>query len=312
MPGVVAASASRSTSGAERDVVGVHAQDRGAAGAVGRLHDDAAVEAPGAQQRRVEHVGAVGRGEHDDRLRRLEAVHLGEDLVERLLALVVGAGHVDRALARAPDRVELVDEDDRRRGGARLGEEVAHARGADADDRLDELRGRDREEGGVRLAGDGAREQRLAGPGGAGEEDAVGHATAEALVALRVLQEVDDLRQLLLGLVDAGDVGEGDADRLRVDAAGARAAELPQAAEAAAALGHAPGDEDEDADEQQRRPEAEQQLDDRRGRAGRRLRVDLDAVGGQQRSRAGRRSRTPAPGSGRASSASCCWRRAGW
>ena len=48
-------------------------------------------------------------------------------------------------------------------GRARLREQVAHARGADADDRLDELRRRDREERGVRLAGDRAREQRLAG-----------------------------------------------------------------------------------------------------------------------------------------------------
>ena len=147
----------------ERDALRVDAQDRGAPGAVGGLHDDAAVEASRPQQRRVEHVDAVGRGEHDDGVGRLEAVHLGQDLVERLLALVVGAGDVDRPLARAADRVELVDEDDRRRGGARLGEQVAHARGADADDRLDELRRRDREERRVRLARDRAREQRLAG-----------------------------------------------------------------------------------------------------------------------------------------------------
>ena len=119
--------------------------------------------------------------------------------------------------------------------GARLGEEVAHARGADADDRLDELRRRDREERRVRLAGDGAREQRLAGARGAGQQHAVRHPAAEAAVAVGVLEEVDDLGQLGLGLVDPGDVGEGDADRLRVDAARARAAELAERAHAAAA-----------------------------------------------------------------------------
>ena len=66
-------------------------EDFDAALAVGRLHGHAPVEAPGAQQRRVEHVGAVGRGEHDHRLGGFEAVDFGQDLVERLLALVVGA-----------------------------------------------------------------------------------------------------------------------------------------------------------------------------------------------------------------------------
>jgi hypothetical protein len=51
------------------------------------------------------------------------------------------------------------------RGLLRLLEQVAHARRADADDRLDELRRRQREERGVRLAGDRTREQRLPGAG---------------------------------------------------------------------------------------------------------------------------------------------------
>ncbi len=71
---------------------------------------------------------------------------------------------------------------------------------------------RDREEGRVRLAGDRAREQRLARARRAREQHAVGHAPAQAPVALGVAQEVDDLRQLGLGLVDAGDVLEGHAD----------------------------------------------------------------------------------------------------
>ena len=65
--------------------------------------------------------------------------------------------------ARAADRVELVDEDDRGRRLLGLREQVTHARGADADDHLDELRGRHLEERHAGLAGDRAREQRLAG-----------------------------------------------------------------------------------------------------------------------------------------------------
>ncbi len=114
---------------------------------------------------RVQHVRAVGGGQHDHSLGALEAVDLGEDLVERLLALVVRSGDGHRPLARAPDRVELVDEDDRRLRLLGLGEQVTHAGGPDADDRLDELRGGDRKESGMRLAGNRTRQQRLAVPG---------------------------------------------------------------------------------------------------------------------------------------------------
>ena len=93
----------------EVDVVGerqrarVDLEDLAPAVLVGRRHGDAAVEAAGAQQRLVEDLRAVGGAEHDHRDVGLEAVHLGEDLVERLLALVVAAAERD-ALASASAR----------------------------------------------------------------------------------------------------------------------------------------------------------------------------------------------------------------
>src|SRR3546814_10832848 len=70
----------------------------------------------------------------------------------------------------AADRVDLVDEDDA--GGVLLAllEHVAHPAGADADEHLDEIRAGDGEERHVRLAGDGPRQQRLAGARGRSEE----------------------------------------------------------------------------------------------------------------------------------------------
>ena len=99
----------------ERHRAGVHFQDAAAAVLVGRCDGDAPVEATGAQQRGVEDLRAVGGGEHDDAFVAGEAVHLGEDLIERLLALVVSAHARTRAAAGTADRVELVDEHDRRR-----------------------------------------------------------------------------------------------------------------------------------------------------------------------------------------------------
>src|SRR3546814_5645394 len=93
---------------------------------VGAGDDDLAVEATRAQQRGVEHVGAVGRGDDDDAFIRFEAVHLDEQLVQRLLALVVAVAEAGAAMAA--DRVDFVDEDDARRVALRLFEHVADAR----------------------------------------------------------------------------------------------------------------------------------------------------------------------------------------
>ena len=158
---------------------------------VGPVDDDLAVEAARAQQRRVEDVGPVGGGDHDDAALDVEAVHLDEHLVERLLALVVAAAQAGAAVAA--DGVDLVDEDDRR--GVLLGllEQVAHAAGADADEHLDEVRAGDREERHAGLAGDGAGQQRLAGAGRAEQQHALGDLRADGLELGRVLQEVLDL-----------------------------------------------------------------------------------------------------------------------
>src|SRR5206468_8435382 len=124
---------------------------------VGTGDDDAAVEATGAQDGGVEDVGAVGRRDDDDAFVRLEAVHLDEELVEGLLALVVTAAEACAAVTT--DSVDLVDEDDAGRVLLALLEQVAHAAGADADEHLDEVGAGDAEERNTCLAGDGAREQ---------------------------------------------------------------------------------------------------------------------------------------------------------
>ena len=136
-----------------------------------------------------------------------EAVHLRENLIERLLLLARSA---DRELpARAADRVQLVDEDDGRRVLTRLLEQITHARCADADDHLDELRAAHREEWHAGLSGDGAREKRLPCAGRANEQHTLRRSPAEPCVLLRIAEEVDDLDELVLRLVDAGDVVEG-------------------------------------------------------------------------------------------------------
>ena len=277
MPGVAAASRRRSTSGSTGTPRVCTSRILRRPARSGGLTVTRRSNRPGPQQRRVEDLGAVGRGQHDHALVAGEAVHLGEDLVERLLPLVVAAERL-RAAAGPADRVQLVDEDDRRRDLLGLVEQVTHPAGADADDHLDELRGRHREERHLGLAGHRAGQQRLAGAGRAGEQHAVRDLRAEPAVALRVAQEVDDLGDLLLDLLDAGHVGErGPRPGLRLVQLG------PRPAEPADAAGPRPAaprrrNQIEQADEQQGRAEADQQLLPERRRRVRRLGVDRYAV----------------------------------
>src|SRR5206468_11830878 len=97
----------------ERLALRVHPQDRLAALEVGAVDDDLPVEAAGAKKRRVEDVGPVGGRDEDDAAVDVEAVHLDEQLVEGLLALVVAAAQTRTTVSA--DGVDLVDEDDRRR-----------------------------------------------------------------------------------------------------------------------------------------------------------------------------------------------------
>ena len=164
----------------------VHLEDLQPALHVRTVDRDLAVEAAGAQQRRVEDVGPVRGGDQDHAALDVEAVHLDEQLVQGLLALVVTAAEAGAAVPA--DRVDLVDEDDRRGVGLGLLEQVTDPGGTDTDEHLDEVGTGDRVERHARLAGDGAREQRLAGAGRPVQQHALGDLGADGLELRRLLR----------------------------------------------------------------------------------------------------------------------------
>ena len=196
--------------GRQRHLLHVHAEDLLAAVDIGARDDHLAVEAARAQQRRVEHVGTVGRGDDDDAFVGLEAVHLDQQLVERLLALVIAVAEAGAAMAA--DRVDFVDEDDARRAIFLAWSNMSRTRLAPTPTNIStKSEPGDREERHASLAGDRARQQRLAGAGRADQQRALGDLAAKPRELARVLQIFDDLLKLLAGFIDAGDVGEGHA-----------------------------------------------------------------------------------------------------
>ena len=110
----------------ERNRAGMDLEDLLAADQVRAIHNDVTVEAAGPHERRIKRLRAIGRGQEDGPRIRVEAVHLHQELVQCLIALVVSS-RPSRAAGLA-DGVQLVDEDETGGLGPGLGEEVAHPR----------------------------------------------------------------------------------------------------------------------------------------------------------------------------------------
>jgi hypothetical protein len=109
---------------AQRHLAHVHLQNLLATANVRQPDHHLPVETTRAQQRRVEHIRTVGGGDHDDAIVALEAIHLDQQLVEGLLALVMTAAQTGATVAA--DRIDLVDEDDAGRLLLGLLEHVTH------------------------------------------------------------------------------------------------------------------------------------------------------------------------------------------
>lgn len=152
-------------------------QDLLAATDIGQRHHDLTVETARTQQCRIQHVGTVGCGDHDDALAGFKAVHFNQHLVQRLFAFVVAATQAGAALTA--HCIDFVDEDDARRVLLGVFEHVADTGRAHADEHFNEVRTRDAEERYLGFAGDGLGQQRLAGTRRAHHQHATGNAAAQ-------------------------------------------------------------------------------------------------------------------------------------
>ena len=144
-----------------------------------------------------------------------EAVHLGEQLVQSVLPLVVGR-EADILAPRAPDGVDFIYE--HYAGGLllRLGEEVAHTARSHAYEHFDEIGAADAEERHIGLSGHGLGQQGLSGSRRAHEQSALGNLSAQCCVLSGILEEIHDLHDLLLGAVHSGHILEGHVDLVLV------------------------------------------------------------------------------------------------
>ena len=195
--------------GLQRLASRVYSENTRAALEVGKVNGDLTIETAGTEEGLIENIGTVGGGNGDNAGIAIETVHLDEDLVDGLLALVVAAGETGTTLTT--DGIDLINEDDA--GGILLGlaEDITDTGGTDANEHLDELGTRDGDEGYAGLTGHGLGEKGLTGTGRSVKDDTTGDAATISRVNLGLLEEVNNLGQLELGTVTSGNVLEGNA-----------------------------------------------------------------------------------------------------
>ena len=155
-----------------------------------------AVKSSGTQQSLVEHVGTVGSCKNDHAAVGSEAVHLDEQGVERVLALVVAA-HRRVLCAGTAHGVDLVDEYYTWSLLLGLAEEIAHAACSHAHEHLDEVATAHREERHASLACHGLGQQGLARSRRSYEQHALRNFSSQFGIFFRLFQELHDLFNLL-------------------------------------------------------------------------------------------------------------------
>jgi hypothetical protein len=109
-----------------------------AAAYVRQANHDLSIETARPEQRRVEHVWSVSGSDNNYAVINLKTIHFDEQLVQRLLTLVMPTAKAGATMA--PDSVYFIDKNNAGSLFLCLIEHIANTRGADAHKHLDEIR----------------------------------------------------------------------------------------------------------------------------------------------------------------------------
>ena len=115
----------------DTNILGMHLENGFASGKVRELDRDPAVKSTGSEQGLIQTVRTVGCGKNDDTLGGIEAVHFGQQLIERLFAFIVSADA--GTIARLADSINFIDKHDARRFLCGLLKQIPNAGRAHAD-----------------------------------------------------------------------------------------------------------------------------------------------------------------------------------
>lgn len=91
----------------------MYLQDLFTAFQIRKFYRNTAVETAGTQKGRIQGIRTVGGCQNNNALSSVETVHLGQQLVQCLLALIISGESA--AVTLLADGINLIDEDDTRR-----------------------------------------------------------------------------------------------------------------------------------------------------------------------------------------------------
>src|SRR2546421_731561 len=188
-------------------MTGVNAQDRLPAAPLRPIYHHLAIKATGTQKRRVEDIRTVGGSKDHDGIVWLETVQLHQQLFQCMLTLII-AGQGPGTTARAPNSIDLINENNAGGVLACLLKQIAHTAGSHPDEEFDKVGRARAEERHSCLSGDCTRQQGLAGTRWANQQDTPGDMRSDLDVALWVTQEVDHLTKFHLGLINTCHIPE--------------------------------------------------------------------------------------------------------
>src|SRR5579885_434581 len=92
---------------------------------VGQCHTYLTVKTPRPQERRIEHIRPICSRHYNNLLSLIKAVHLYQQLVERLLPLIIDGA--ETRPPSAPHSIQLINKDDRRRSHFSQIKKVSHS-----------------------------------------------------------------------------------------------------------------------------------------------------------------------------------------
>ena len=135
----------------------MNSQNRGALFKFWQWDNDLAIKTTWTQQRWVQNIGAVGGRQNDDPFRCLKAVHLREQLVQSLLALVMTA--TESSTAFATDGINFVNKDNGFTHFASLLEKITNTTCSDTHEHFHEVRTSHRQKSNASFSCDGTGEE---------------------------------------------------------------------------------------------------------------------------------------------------------
>ena len=173
-----------------------------------QFHRNTTVKSSRTEQCRVKRIRLVGRCQNDNTFGTVKSIHFREQLIQRLLTLIVAA---DASVTFLADRIDLVDKDDTRCFLACLFEQVTHFCSTHTDKHFNKLRTGDREEWYVRLTCNCFCQQCFTGSRRAYKQCTFWHRCSDLLIFAWIVKEIYDLCKQFFCFFLSCHIGEFDA-----------------------------------------------------------------------------------------------------